>query len=130
MKMMVKLAVLLAALLLLTGVAFADWCSCYDITYTQVDDPTIVNTAPAEVCLDFGARTGSICSGSNMVPLSLFFKPLGIHVLQYGGVGCVGSFKFHGENLNVISGDSYCPGYGGQLTVWGHRTDGPCQCTY
>jgi len=39
MKIMVKLAVLFAMLLLLTGVSFAGGCPCYEVTATDLGDP-------------------------------------------------------------------------------------------
>jgi hypothetical protein len=49
MKMIVKLAVLFATLLLLTGVSFAATeampCErCYEVTVTDLDDPTNTHT--------------------------------------------------------------------------------------
>ena len=65
MKMMVKLAILFATLLLLTGVAFAQPisgdCDCYDITATEVGNPTHIHTEFVEVCIDYGDKKGKVC---------------------------------------------------------------------
>ena len=124
MKMMVKLSVLLATLLLLTGVAFA-WCNCYEITATDVDNPTNTHTETVEVCLDYEYYNGDVCAPDPYrLNLSLFFEPLGLQILAYNK-GCVGSFKFHGSNNNVVTGIGYCNG-NTRWTIWGHTTDGPC----
>ena len=134
MKMMVKMAVLFATLLLITGVAFAQsWdCNCYEITATEVDNPGHTHTATIEICLEAGNESGYTCFPDGLISLSLFFEPtfLNKKILAYvtaqNSLGiCVGSFKFHGSNKNVITGIGYCDG--DQWTIWGHKTEGPCQ---
>jgi hypothetical protein len=64
MKKAVGLTVLFAALLLVTGVAFADWCDCYEITCTDLDRPLMI-THDVELCFDPYDSEGSfqgLCS--------------------------------------------------------------------
>ena len=130
MKMMVKLAVLFATLLLLTGVAFAQPtmgdCDCYEITATDVDNPTNTHTETVNVCLDYEVTNGRVCTPAEPydLQLSLFFEALGLKVLAYNK-GCVGSFKFHGSDRNVVTGIGYCNG-NTRWTIWGHKTDKAC----
>jgi len=117
MKTMVKLAVLFAVLLLLTGVAFAQDCECYKITFTSSDNPAHTATQYDEICLDYADNIGSIfgCDISlfpGLITQGLIFCPY----------PCVGYFKFHGSDNNVITGMEYCePGI--RSTFWGHITD-------
>ena len=126
MKMIVKLAVLFAMLLLLTGVSFAGGCPCYEVTATEVDDPTHTHTAFAGICFDTN-ESGHVNSLFGPINLSLLFEPLGLQILAYpGGTSsplgaCVGAFKFHGSDDNVITGIGYCDG--DRWTLWGHKTD-------
>jgi hypothetical protein len=125
MKMMVKLAVLFASLLLLTGVSFAQDCNCYEITATDVDNPTNTHTETVEVCLDYGDKKGYVCAPDPYgLDLSLFFDALGLKILAYNE-GCVGSFKVHGSNNNVVTGIGYCNG-NTRWMIWGHKTDKAC----
>ena len=128
MKMMVKLAVLFATLLLLTGVSFAyDDCDCYEVTATEVDNPTHTHTASVGICFDYGNESGHVDSPLGPINLSLFFEPLGLKILAYpGGTSsplgaCVGAFKFHGSDNNVITGIGFCDE--DRWTLWGHRTE-------
>ena len=131
MKMMVKLAVLFATLLLLTGVSFAIECNfneCYEITATEVDNPSHTHTGFVMICLDYDAKAGEAGSPIGSINLSLFFQPLGLKILAYPGgtpspLGdCVGAFKFHGSDNNVITGIGFCDE--DRWTIWGHRTEG------
>jgi hypothetical protein len=121
MKMMVKLAVLFATLLLVTGVCFAQSfdCDCYEFTATKADDPIAKTTVFESVCLDYGDKKGYAC-GPIKMELSLFFEPLGLQGLGFTE-NCWGSFKVHGSHNNVVTGISYCDG--DRYTVWGHKTD-------
>jgi hypothetical protein len=129
MKMMVKLAVLFAMLLLLTGVSYAGMyamdCDCYEITATDVDNPTNTHTESVIVCLDYGAKNGKVCAPDPYgLDLSLFFDALGLKILAYNK-DCVGSFKVHGSDNNVVTGIGFCEG-NTRWTIWGHKTDVPC----
>jgi hypothetical protein len=123
MKMMVKLAVLFATLLLLTGVSFAADCDdyCYEVTTTDLDDPTHTHTGciALQFCDD---NTGYIYGpfGTNM---SLFFDSMKDQVLGYDPLepSCVGYFKFHGDNLFILKGIGYCKGE--RHEIKGHQID-------
>ena len=126
MKMMVKLAVLFATFLLLTGVSFADDCDCYEVTATEVGSPTHTHSESVEVCLDYGNKTGKVCAPDPYgLDLSLFFQPLGLQILAFNE-GAVGSFKFHGSHNNVVTGIGYFGPENTRWTLWGHKTEGPC----
>jgi hypothetical protein len=121
MKMMVKLAVLLATLFLLTGFAFAYFDACYEVTVTDLDDPTHTHTG----CIALGFlddNTGAIASpfGTTM---ALFFDSMNKEALGYHYLdpACVGYFKFHGDNLFVIKGIGYCEGE--RHNIKGHQVD-------
>jgi len=124
MKMMVKLAVLIATLLLVTGVSFAAncWQYCYEVTVIDLDDPT--NTHTALIGLSFcDDNTGTITSpfGTNM---SLFFDSMRDQALGYdpSDPSCVGYFKFHGDDLYIIKGIGYCEGE--RHNILGHKSEG------
>ena len=122
MKIILKLAVLLAVLLLLTGVSSAQpagYCTCYEITATNLDDSSLNDHGFMELCLDYENKSGTIENLCSSMDLSLFFGPLGIQALGYGK-GCVGFFKFHGSDKNVVTIIFY-DGY--RYTIWGHKTD-------
>ena len=61
MKMMVKLTVLLATLLLLTGVSFAIEldCYCYSVTCTNLDNGTVIGDHPVEMCFNYEDQIGT-----------------------------------------------------------------------
>jgi hypothetical protein len=123
MKMMAKLAVLVAALLLVTGVAFSD---CYEVTYINLDDPTDTTTLTASIELNYDLNTGMICSALGNLDASLFLSPMRDELLGYND-NCWGYIKFHGRHENkfdVVNGISYCDG--GRYTVRGHKTDDSC----
>ena len=120
MKIMVKVAVLFATLLLLTGVAFAADCYeyCYAITNTEVDNPTNTYTdcAVFQFCDDNSGSAGS-------VDMSLFFDSMKDQGLFYDS-SCVGYLKFHGDDLYIFTGIGFCSG-----TRWmykGHQMACPC----
>jgi len=115
MKMMVKSAVLMTMLLLLTGVAFAQGdCECYKITFTDLDNPAS-ETVYEEICLDYENHTG-IWAGCD---LSLF-PGLIMQGLIYDPSCCAVHFKFHGNDNNVITAEESCPE---RYMAWGHITD-------
>jgi hypothetical protein len=109
MKMMVKLAVLFATLLLLTGVSFAYDCGtyCYEVTVTDLDDPTNTHTG----CIGINFCNNEIMSpfGTDIV---MFFDSMKEQVLIYddSDPSCVGYVKFHGDDLHILKGIGYCEG--------------------
>ena len=129
MKMMVKLTVLFATLLLLTGVAFAQYydCDCYEVTATEVGNLTHTHSESVEVCLDYGDKKGFVCAPDPYdLDLSLFFQPLGLQILAFNE-GATGFFKFHGSHNNVLTGIGYFGLDNTRWTLWGHKTEGPWQ---
>jgi hypothetical protein len=121
MKMIVNLVVLLAALLLLTGVAFASdgsSCACYKINFTDLDNPADSETDYEELCLDYVNHTG-IFIGCDVS----LFPGLITQGLIGGGCPCAGFFKFHGNDNNVITGDLYCED---RYDFWGHIAAESC----
>jgi hypothetical protein len=121
MKMVVKLAVLFATLLLLSGIAFAfiGNCACYKFTFTDLVDPARSATGYVEICLDYENNTGTY----GECDISLFPG-----LITQGLIGapcaCVQFFKFHGSDNNVITGDYQCRfGDESKGTAWGHITD-------
>jgi len=120
MKTIVKLAVLLATLLLLTGVASAQWCDCYEITCTDLDHPLVI-THIVQLCFDPENNEGSfqgICNQAG--DMSLFFGLIDQALAFNPGVTAY--LSFHGSwPLNVVTGDVYC--YGDRWMVWGHVLD-------
>jgi hypothetical protein len=120
MKMIVKLAVLMATLLLLAGVSFAAdcWDHCYDVTTQNLDDPADKEHAPCvrmQLCDD---DTGSISVPLSPLyngSLSLFFNALNDEALGYGtsqtaGPACVAYVKFHGDWFAAFKGIASCVG--------------------
>ena len=120
MKKMVKIAVLLATLLLVTGVSFAGncWQECYEVTVTDLDDPT--NTHTGCIYINFFDNTMESPFGTDM---SLFFDSMKEQVLIYddSDPSCVGYVKFHGDNLYIIKGIGYCEGE--RHNIKGHQID-------
>jgi hypothetical protein len=135
MKMMVKLAVLFAILLLVTGVAFSADCDCYEVSGTALDVPA-TDTRFVRICFDYGDNIGeiyglcpSLCAPPE--PLFMFFDSMNEKALTsyaHGGITrCVTHFKFHGNNQNVLTGIHF---NGIRWTIWGHKTDDSnCVCT-
>jgi hypothetical protein len=132
MKMMVKLAVLITTLLLLTSLSFAADCDCYEITYTNLDDPTTDRfTSFVRIC-DSGYPLSSIagicddlCDPSDS--LYMFFDSMYDQALISHNAGtCLAYLKFHGDDRYVLTGlwvGSY------RATIRGHKTDAACTCT-
>jgi hypothetical protein len=129
MKTMVRLLVLLAALLLLTGVAFAQGiCFDYAFSCTNLDSPeeSAIDCGCVELCFDYGGPFGhfvGFCADGNLVT---FFNQMNKEVLlYYPGVDGVevGRLKFHGSPwLNVFNGIIYCSDTG-RWEVKGHKVD-------
>ena len=117
MKMMMKLTVLFAALLLLNGVASACWSNsyCYEVTATNLDDPTDIETFI--VRLSYDCTSGQIDTGGPLGNMSIFFDPMRKQALGYdpSNPSCVGYFKFHGDEEHVLNGIGYCDGRRWQL---------------
>ena len=123
MKAVVKLVVLCATLLLLTGMAFADggtYCACYKIDYFGLD-LVYTGTQYYPICLNYEEHSGT-SDGCDL----FLFDGLSNQVLATCP-GCVAYFKFHGQDNNVLSGMEYCGGTGGRFILWGHKTD-PSNC--
>jgi len=117
-----------------------DFCECYQVTGTDLTDPADSWTKDWRICFNFDDKCGSliypVLDGPKMY-LSLFF---GL-IPQMTGVSPVrdaASLKFHGEDLNVITGDLFCyQNYGGfcavgtilpgghRFTIWGHEKQCP-----
>jgi hypothetical protein len=131
MKTMVKLAVLIATLLLLTGGAFADGiqdCKCYKVTYDELDYPWDYGTEDTLLCFNYENNTGSfgnLCGGGGS--LSLFFDdPVQALVYTVSQSPVVGYLKFHDMRLTVLNGILYCPG-ASRYNLWG-RIEDPSNC--
>jgi hypothetical protein len=129
MKIMVKLAVLLATLLLLTGVVYAgsDCGQCYEVTVKDLDDPT--NTHTGCIAIDF--CSGQIYNSPFGTDIVLFFDSMKEQALIYddSDPSCVGYVKFHGDYGYIMTGIGYCEDE--RHTIKGHRvdcctTDCPC----
>ena len=139
MKMMVKLAVLFATLLFLTGVSFADFCGCYEITATDVDNPEDSCTRSVNMCFDE--------SGILIAPPSPPLTAKAMLLTEFsGGLSPIiigngltdwASFKFHGDWFNVITGQLTSFGRPSPLSIknfcgvkqlrryqlWGHKQE-------
>jgi hypothetical protein len=133
MKMMVKLAVLMATLLLLNGIVLAfptcDYEECYEVTSTNLDNPAVV-IPPffAKICLVYGDNIGqaSIC-GDSPIQMSLFFDSMKMQALIYGE-DCVQYIKIHGDNNHITTGIGYCEDV--RFTSRGIKTDmANCNCS-
>jgi len=127
MKMMVKLAVLFATLLLVTGIAFAGGsCYYYEYTYTGLDNPEDSGLWCQEICFDFGNNSGTFDGFCEAGDLSLFFGPTFLNpqaLLYSGDTGTeVGYLTFHGSWFGAFNGIEYCSD-GGRYTVHGHKVD-------
>jgi hypothetical protein len=113
MKMMVKLAVLFATLLLVTGVASADWCSCYEITCTNLDIDMVIADHPVVICGDPNGDNEFYFNGlcNNTGTTITFFDSMKDQMLVYDSSGNVGYLKFHGDEGHVVKGIGYCSGF-------------------
>ena len=121
MRTMMILTVLFATLLLLTGTTFARNCYCYKTLATNLDNPADSETIHPYPVLCFNDdNTGDIFTSFGMGHMSLFFDSLLKQALGYED-GCVGYFKFHGSELDVLTGIGYCDG--DRWMLWGHRID-------
>ena len=121
MKMM-NLAVLLATVLLLTGVAFAADCQqyCYEFIGTNLDDPEDTHPSCERVtfCDDnTGSMTSPYCA-----EMSLFFDSMSRQALAYdnSALSCVAYLKFHGDNQHVVTGINLYDGK--RYKVQGHQS--------
>ena len=127
MKTMVKLTVLMATLLLLTGVAFANGGPCYyyEYVWTDLNPPFTSDTSCTELCFNYGDHTGTYSNFCGSGDLVLFFDPMNKQALLYatGIYPEVGYIKFHGDSLHVFTGIEYCE-YNGRFQIRGHKVDG------
>lgn len=119
MKKMVMMAVLMATLLLLAGVSFAQPCGvCYEATVIDLDDPTNTHTG----CIGIDFCSGEVYSpfGTDMV---FFFDSMNDQALGYSDSdpSCVGYIKFHGDHLFILKGIGYCEGE--RHEIKGHQID-------
>jgi hypothetical protein len=124
MKTIVKLAVLFAALLLLTGVAFAQGaCYCYEVTCYDLDRPLTI-THNVALCFDPEDNSGEFYALCNETgDMSLFFGLIKQALAYTDGV--TASLNFHGSwPLNVVDGDVYC--YGDRWRLVGHVANHGC----
>jgi hypothetical protein len=130
MKTMTKLVVLLAALLQLTGVAFAE-CDCYEFSFTFLDGPPGPYPGPVRICFN-GDNVGEIygltynlCDSGD--PIIMFFDSMREQALaSHTSPPNVAYLKFHGDNqysvTGIVSGD-------GRYSFRGHKTDSEyCNC--
>jgi hypothetical protein len=108
MKPMVRLAVLLLTLLLITGVALAQECKCYDATLTAMDGSWQSHYYDL-ICLDYEKNSGTITSGSFSMELTLFFDYIPNYMIGSGS-GCVSFFNSMGSVNTVIIGMESCGG--------------------
>jgi len=115
MKMMVILAVLCAALLLVTGVSFATspcFSSCYDVTCYTVSGTDLTNPNNSFtgqqwfVCpVPNGPPTPFVCvNGPLSWQLSEFPEGLNGQAILYGGIGGGGYITFHGTEFPAFNG--------------------------
>jgi hypothetical protein len=134
MKIIVKLAVLFAALLLLTSVAFAEDCNCYAVTQTPLEDPSPFpsDTFPVTICFDDGDNVGTIAYLCSDVedPLVMFFNSMSdqavtSHEYDIDSL-CVAYLKFHGDNNYALTGMRYNTPLG-RASLKGHKIDW-CLC--
>jgi hypothetical protein len=126
MKTMVKLAVLIATLLLLTGGAFAKTdpppCNCYDVTCYDLDYPYFTITHNVLLCFgpDNQGRYDGFCGQQGT--LSLFFDDP-VQALGYESnlSTAVGYLKFHDTRLTVLNGIWNCDGT--RYNLWGRLSE-------
>jgi hypothetical protein len=126
MKKMVMMAVLMATLLLLNGVALACYSNnyCYEVVATNVDDPEDTETLFARLSYDCVSGIIQIPTPPLSGNMSVFFDSMNEQALGFGqgeAEGCVGYFKFHGDDQYVITGIGYCDGR--RWNLRGHRVD-------
>jgi hypothetical protein len=113
MKVVVRLAILVAALLLITGVALADQdCKCYKFTLTDMNGSNDKQSYYDVVCLDYAGNSGTITSGAFSMDLTLFFDYFPKYMIGSGS-GCVAFYNIIGFNNTVIIGFEACGDNGG-----------------
>lgn len=123
MKKMVKVAVLLATLLLLAGVAFAD--ECYEVTCTNVDtgEKLIHNVRIDPEYNENEGRFHGFCGVSG--DLVTFYDAMKLQAIAVEPP-VQAYLKFHGDWYHVVTGIVYC--YGTRWDVRGHIVDyGECE---
>ena len=148
MKMMVKLAVLFATFVLVAGVAFAsptpapncpdatNYCECYKVTANDLTNPAGSWEKDWRICLSFNNKCGAIAfpvNGVFKMFLTLFFEGLSPKMTGSTGNFDGASLKFHGDNLNVLTGElvcfgnegNFCGTTGHRYTIWGHIEECP-----
>jgi hypothetical protein len=125
METMVKLAVLLATLFLLTGVAFAQGvCDYYEYTYTGLDDPFETGMSCTQLCFNYGEPYGMYTLFCGYYGnLTLFFDSMNKEALAYSINNDVGYLKFHGDRLYIFNGIFYCGSGGYRYEVRGHKVE-------
>jgi hypothetical protein len=137
MKTMVKLAVLLATLLLLSGAAFAE-CECYTINATDLDNPEDSCTRDVQICFDFGSHKGIFTSPKYvpfpktvLMPLNMYFDAMNRKMSGSLALFDAVSLKFHGDSMYVVTGElsstnltKFC-GYNGyhRYALHGYRAE-------
>jgi hypothetical protein len=114
MKIMVKLAVLFAILLLVTGVAFATACSdlaCYSVNGVAVDNPANNFTGQIwQICFSGTPATVEIIPPApplfDPTFIALFTDGLGLQAIGSGGVPAAFPIylKFHGSDNDIFNG--------------------------
>jgi hypothetical protein len=139
MKTIVKLAVLLTTLLLLSGAAFAEAeCECYTINATDLDNPEDSCTRDVQICFDFGSHKGIFTSPKYVPFPKTVFMPLNMYLdamnrKMSGSLALFDavSLKFHGDWMHVVTGElsstnlsKFC-GYNGyhRYALHGHRAE-------
>jgi hypothetical protein len=130
MKAIVKLTVLFAALLLVTGVAFA-WCNCFEVRCTNLDHPDmkpIIHNV--EFCLDPEYPTSQSNSFAGLCnddgAMVLFFDAMKLQALAFSTENNpLAYLKFHGDWPSVVNGIVFC--YGDRWSMRGHVVD-PDEC--
>jgi hypothetical protein len=123
MKMTLKLTVLLAALLLLSGVGFAGSignCNCYEFVWTNLENNISTPYCCEYICLDEANNTGQWGG----MDLSLFFDYMRKQALGYDSdpLTCTAYFKFHGDDYSVVNGIHKCSN-SPRLAFRGVKTD-------
>jgi hypothetical protein len=127
MKTMVKLAVLMATLLLVAGVALAEWCECYEINYTSLDGVGGSGTFGSVICFDYDNKGNAnyFCTPpcTSGPPLYMFFDSMNKEAIMYTDAfgQCTVYFKFHGDDNYAVTGITDSAGY--RYEFRGHQVD-------